>query len=806
MNRVKHKIITLLVLISAGLQLQAQQFKDDFENQYTWYPPWSYIHIVPDSTAAEGRFVCLCDTTMEYGLGIAYTLPDSLLGNNIHLDYKADFRWPDTLGSGSLVVSIKKKEGDYRFWQSFSLDQYANDSAAWFPVRITMNLPTDYLKKEDAIGVFLWNTNRCNILINNALFSIEPIQQSYLPKLEVTENGERRTESLQLSVQDEPLTKPIGMLVEYILDGDTLTDYQLFEETEDGRWSVENDLLTTLMQTWTSQHSSFNIHLSTTFHKDGLLLRQALVVPFIDSTLTVYRRNMETENGERRTENGGLSQKEYYLDREGFKVGEGERSVISYHQQWISSTQLDAENRTAYFNLDYWRDHPMIHYPLNDTLQDVFEDRSSRHVHEGMEWSHLLTLYLGSDLQELPRMMPIPLGYESGIIFTEHADWTDLRTHRAVLFGSEKVAKAKKATGGFVYYGIPVTKSVFYNNPDGVTNDAISHGAFTGPIATIKTHRKFETLLFQLHKLGFDICLHTPEQYTTTKDNFKQAMHYMQAHFKTTTWIDHGYNNSKAHNREDMVCDGLDRKSVYHTADQWRYHGINYLWNPYYEENRMEQWSFDNNLTQPYPGFGDALPNRQITTLAMENEPFHGPFLTWCTPTTVEVYNDREWDYYFSEERLQRLVDEHQVHIIHAYPAWVNPAKGFWTYDADSTLIAQPGFNRALARIAALHDEHKMLPMTIRTYLDYYQGLLDVKYEIIDAEHIRLKNQGGNIKGFTLLCPCPIRFEDNRYYEFRKVGDQYYVWFDLKAGEEVGVEIRNGEALNEVKRVNAELD
>ena len=768
MSNALRKILLLFTLVTFGLAAQAQRFADDFENQYTWYPPWSHIHIVPDSTASEGQFVCQCDSTMEYGLGITFHLPDSLLGSNLHLDYQADFRLPDTLGTADLVVYVEKKEGGYRFWQSFSLDRYANDSAAWFPVRISMNLPTDYLKNDDAVGVFLWNTKNSNILINNALASFTPISPSYLPNIEETGKA--------------------GLLVEYILDGDTLTDYQLLNKTESGAWQVENDLLTTVVTIDSSQlylpsvgeglrRSALSSQLSTTFHRDCLLLRQTLVVPFIDSTLTIYRRNMETESGT-------LSQKEYYLDREGFKIGEGDRSVISYHQVGISSTQLDAENRTVYFNLDYWRDHPMIHYPLSDTLQDVFEDRSCTPILEGMQWNHSITLYVGSDINDLPRIMPVPYGYESGIIFTEHADWTDIRTHRAVLFGSENITKVKDATGGFVYYGIPVTKSVFYNNPDGVSNDEISHGAFSGPHATIKTHKDFSKLLRQLYRLGFDICLHTPEQYTTTSDNLKEAMRYMKRHYKTTTWIDHGYNNGSRHNREDMVCDGLNPASDTYAADLWQEHGVKYLWNAYYEENRMEQWCFDNNLTQPYPGFGDALPNRQITPIAVSSQ-----LITWSTPSTLEVYNDAEWDYYFSGERLQKLVDQHQVNIIHTYPAWVNPAKGFWTYDADSTLIARPGFNRALARIAALRDEYKMLPMTIKTYLDYYTGLLGVHYEIIDAEHIRLHSES-NIKGFTLLCPAPIRFEDNRYYEFRKAGGMYYIWFDLKAGEEVRIKLK----------------
>ena len=789
MSNAIRKILLTIVLVTFGLAMQAQRFADDFENQYTWYPPWGNIRIVPDSIALEGRFVCLCDTTMEYGLSINHKIADSLLGNNIHLDYQADFRFPDTIGIGELVFCINKKEGGYRYWQSFSLDPYANDSAAWFHVRIAMNLPTDYLLKDDAIGIFLWNKKRSNILIDNALVVFTPITQSYLPKIG-TDNGRQNGATLCFQL---PFTGSIGILDEYILDGDTLTDYQPFEKTEDGKWMAVTAIDTTYLSI-IERDGLVSLHPWSLFHKNCLLLRQALVVPFIDSTMTVYRRNMETENGK-------LSQKEYYLDREGFKIGEGERSVISYHQEWISSTQLDAENRTAYFNLDYWRDHPMIHYPMSDTLTDYFEDRSCRHIHEGMQWTHIIVLYVGSDLRDMPRIMPVPYGYESGIIFTEHADWTDLRTHRAVLFGNEHITKAKNATGGFVYYGIPVTKSVFFNNPDEVTNDEISHGAFTGPIATIKTHRKFEKLLFQLNDIGFDLCLHTPEQYTTTRDNLQRASAYMRRHFRSTTWIDHGYNNSPQHNREDMVCDGLDRNSAFHA---WGRYGIQYLWNPYYEENRLEQWSFDNNLTQPYPGFGDALPNRQITAIPgvfhdynigslspIQTPAIWPDYLTWSTPNTLEVYSDLEWDYYFSEERLQRLVDQHQVHIIHAYPAWVNPKKGFWTYDADSTLIARPGFNHALARIADLRDEHKMLPMTIRTYLDYYSGLLGVNYEIIDSTHIRLRQSGKDTKGFTLLCPAPIRFEDNRFYEFRKVGDLYYVWFDLKAGDDVVIEIKN---------------
>ena len=776
----------IIMLITAGLSARAQLYSNDFENQYTWYPPWTNLKIVADSTTLEGQYVCVCDSTMEYGLGYVFKAGEVYPRQNINIKYEFLFKAESASPQAVVTFSIDDETGN-KYWNAYSLAGFVNDTSLWSRVSLDLNFPTDYIGN-GKISTCIWNREKENLWFDDASIEITPWEmKSYL--------GER---SEELEVRSEELgvrSEEYGMLTEYIIDGDTISEYQSFTETESGKWKVENGILSTALTIDSTQLTSLLFKLSTTFHQEGKLLRQALVVPFSDSTMTIYRRNMAVDTA--------LFQPEYYLDREGFKIGEGDHTVISYHQTGISSTQFDAINKVAYFNLDYWRDHPMIHYPLNDTVMDYFEDISCRPVYEGMQWDHFITLYEGNDIPNMPRMMHIPYGYESGIIFTEHADWTDIRTHRAVLFGSEKVTKAEDAIGGFVYYGIPVTKSVFYNNPDKVTNEAVSRGAFKGLHSTIKTDKEFKKLLKQLYELGFDICLHTPEQYTTTKGNLKRALNYMQRHFKSTTWIDHGYNNGLSNNREDMVCDGLDRQSEYYAASQWQSHGIKYLWNAYYEENRMPQWCFDNNLTQPYPGFGDALPNRQITTLVESGEwndvsphrPKGGkvessPFYTWCTPSTLEAVTDTDWDFYYSEQRLQRLVDNHDVHITHIYPAWVWPGRTFWTYDADSTIVALPGMNRAFERIAALREEHKMLPMTIKTYLDYYTGLLQVNYEIIDEEHIRLTNLSSEeVKGFTLLCPSAIQFEDNRYYEYRKSGYDYYIWFDLKPYDKVNIRL-----------------
>ena len=800
------RIITLLILLTAGLTARAQLYRNNFDNGFTWYPPWENLVIGTDSTLSEDNLVCVCDSVREFGLGFNYPIPDTLDGRNLYLHFEADYRFPDTLGTGEIVLTIVDGE-ETLYWNSYHLGEFSNDSAGWFHFSFEANIPNDYLQG-GKVKSFLWNSQHSRIFVDNAELTVRLWNMpSYLPNIQhdsITEDSFvlRQDDSLH-----SPLTYPIGMLTEYILDGDTVTEYQRFiKERHHSFDYIAVSTIDTTFASWATIFQEPNISINTLFFKEAKLLRKTLFIPFIDSTLTIYRRNLRTENSHLSPLTSHLSpltshlsQSEYYLDREGFKVGEGERSIVSYHQTKVSSTQLDAANRVAYFNLDYWHDHPLIHYPLNDTL-DYFEDISYRTVEPGSKFINWVDLNIGHDIQNLPHIMPIPDGYESGIIFTEHADWSDIRTHRATYYGSERITKPSKAIGGYVYFNIPVTKSVFYNNPDQITNNEISQGVFPGLHSTIKTDKAFERFLKQLQRLGYDICLHTPEQFTTTPSNLAEAMRYMKRHFNTVSWIDHGYKNDLIHNREDMVCDGLDSTSDYYAVDLWRENGVKYLWNTYYEENRMESWCFDNNLIQPYPGFDDALPNRQVTTLVGFDSSsiaglapvFEREFLTWCTPSTLDITSDGDWDFYYSPERLQRIVDNHNVHITHVYSPWVWPGRTFWTYDADSTIVAQPGMNRALERIANLRDEHKMLPMTVKTYLDYYSDLLEVDYIIIDSTHIQLFNFGPNeIKGFTLLCPSPIRFEDNRYYEFRKSGDEYYIWFNLKSNDKVTIEIKN---------------
>jgi len=740
--------LLIIVLLAAFSILKAQSFSNDFENQYTWYPPWFNLDIVADNNTEGENYICLCNAEREYGLGFSVEPGKDHPNQNIRCQYSFRFK-AEADSQAEIVITIIDSTSTH-FWQAYPLARFVSDTTEWSIANLDFIFPSDYIES-GKLKSFIWNKGHEKLLFDDANLEITTFA---LPNYQ--------TEIKQDTPPLFGLTKESFFpVVEYInAQGDTISDPSVVETN----FNFEK------------QKNCNLVSVKAKSEQDLRLLRLGYTIALPEGELTIYRRNQHIDSTH--------YQPSYYLDKEGFTIKNDSIGVTTYHNTGISSLQLDVENCTACFNLDYWRDHPLLHYPMRSDTSDYFEDISYREIKAGDVLSGEFRIF-GDAPDDLPRLMPVWDGYQSAFIFTEHADWTDIRTHRAVLFGNENITKPEDAVGGFCYYDIPVTKSVFYWNPDHITNAETSEGRFPGLIESIKTNKEFFKLLKSIKKEGFEICLHSPEIYTTIPSEFPKAMHFMRKHFGTKSWIDHGYNNGPEKNREDMVCDGLLPNSPQYAVNLWKENGVRYLWNPYYEENRMERYNFDSHFVQPYDGFGDALPNRQITTLPNGDK----DFLLWSTPSTLEVNEDREWYYYFDSIRLQHLVDQHTVFITHTYPAWSNPWRAFWEYDEKGNAVAMPGFNFALSQLAHFRDEKKILPTTVEAYLSYYEKLQNVEYLILDNTSVRLVNHGETIKGLTLLCSKPVIVE-GKAIDFRKVDEGYLIWFDLKKNETVTIKYR----------------
>lgn len=773
------KRIFTFLLIFVSLGLSAQTWTNDFEtfDQNVW----NHLNIV------DGVNRCL--PNQEFNCEF------STIETNLNQSINLTINISNTPCNAFCVVSVSNGTENI-FWKSFTLastEEWNKNAFETFISRDVIN--------GNRLMVYIWNPNRNEFSVDDISINLTPVNQSFVPSIAQETsctNGKvlAKTNYAQIVYSNidntiilrdkdgNPICLPISVLTQYIDNNDTLTivnsswqptyNKHYFNNFELTLVSDNEICKTSLTINCNDWHFGLNCQIKTTFHKTATLIRQSLIIPFVDDNFTVYRQN-------RKIDKDNL-QDEYYIDTEGFEWNNGVCQLVVYHPKQLSSIQLNTNQNKAFLNIDYYLDHPLIQYPLSDDTSDYFVDCSAIKYGKGSRIHADFDINIGWNTNPIPRIMALPNGFEAAFIWTEHADWTDVATHRAVNFGSEQITDIENAIAGFAAHNLPVTKSVFYNNPDRVTNSDNEGNTFASPIATVKTDESFYHFLKQLKDKGFDICLHTPEIYTTTKSNLNEALSFMKNEFQSQSWIDHGYNNGSNHNREDMVCDGLNAGTPHYALGSWKQHGIRYLWNPYFEEKRpFEQYCFDNNLMQPYPGSGDALPFKQFFRLPNDES-----FTCWATTSTLEVDNDDLWSYYLSDSRLIKLVDYRSVYIAHTYPSWTNPNRGFWTTDGNGTTVIKPQFEAALQRIGSLRDKGLLLPCTVSYFLDYQNLLNNVSYEFTPESNIRITNNNDRlIEGFSLISATPLSFGNDKQFETKTSGGETVYWFNLNPKEEL---------------------
>lgn len=670
-----------------------------------------------------------------------FTITEQQCGDKpmlLKLDLSADYQ-----GDTKAVVALSVNDGNKNiYWDGFPLKH---------DFSLEMNIPGSLLRY-GPLKCTVFNPHKDKIRLDSVNYSFE---ETHLPSF-VPENIN--------------VTQPISLY----LNGNQYFDWERIDTDYSAVTLLnENDFARTRIDIFsTPDDPNVRYEITAEFLKDLEISRLAVLMPFTDGEFTVYRSNLHVDTI--------ACQDEYYLDQEGFSYRKGEKQINLYHPKSLSSIQLDLKSSTAILNIDYELDHPMIHYPARHDTLDYYENISKRKVKAGEKLTASFVMSYTQTV-DLPRFMPVWDGYESAIIFTEHADWTDIRTHRAVCFGNESVTCADSAVGGYVYYDIPITKSIFYNNPDSIVNIG-QNRRFHGYHCTIQTDTAYLDFLKQLRDRGFEICLHTPEQYTTNRSNLYEALAFMKENFGSPSWIDHGYNNSFINNREDMVCDGLNPHSPYYALDAWKKNGVRYLWNAAYEELRpFEEWCFDNSLQHPYPFFSDALPHPRYM-----RAPFDDDIILWYTDYTLEP--GEYWNYYLSQNRLETVVGSRSAFIAHVYSPWVTTARGFWDME-NGQIVAKNDMNQALERIAKLRKQRLMLPTTVEKFLSYQEQLQDVDYQYDNEGNVVLTNNNDDtIHGFTLISKSPMTLIENQEvipFSSRNSNEEYIIWFDFGPHEKI---------------------
>lgn len=783
-----------ILLLLVPFVATAQLFHNDFETEKT-ESPWFGLNSEDDSTAFSGSRISRILASQPYSMGVELPIPQIPAQLPLQISFDARFRMAQPPQKAFYVLTLSRGDS-LVYWYAIALSKFFGEANEWFRCNDSVVVPADYAQGA-RLKTYLWNPAGEQFDADNASIKLKttelpsyfftPVQEASVAGNPVVLALNRfyelqyYGESKSLVIADgkgRPLTKPLKLISEMLIRNDSISaETPIWRK---GSVSSDGDSRRIILRSKNQLSSnkliiettfdSPNVHfeLKTRYRKRGRVIRQALLLEMLEHPSRVFRKNRYVDTSD--------FQAEYYLQQEGFFSGHNNRLLGTYHNPGISSMQYKTKSNSLLINLDYYRDHPLIHFPLIEDSTNYFVDVSAVKSNINDKVKGSFKLLIGYEPKFTTQLMPVDSGYEAAIAWTEHADWTDLRTQRAVNFGREDIEEADSAIGGFVKFGIPVTKSIFYNNPDGVANTQISDSLFTTPHASLIEDRYFGDFIKQLHQAGHEICLHTPEQFTSTKPNLRASLSYMQSHFASPVWIDHGYDNKAISNRENLVCDGLSRHSRLKTRKLWQKHGIRYFWNPYAEDVApYSGWNFDGQLLQPYPGFGDAFPDPVFTEL-----PDHDDGMLWSTTGTLEVPEPRLWGYYFSNQRLQHLIHYRGIYLAHVYPAWVQPHKGFWTYDSTGLIVAQPAFNQALERIQSQYKAHKILPATVTRLLRYTEQLRTVSIDYQPDGTILLVNESSlPLHALSLITNASSVRVNGFLPHMKTVGNELIFWFDL---------------------------
>ena len=764
---------------------------------------WIGLQTVDSGFAHSGYFISVTDSVNLYGLGMEMSFPIDIMGRNTWVEVSGWVKSSASFPHALFVVTVNKSGKEY-FWQGVQLDTLITTKEVWYKFSETFKLPAS-VTRSGVFKSYLWNAGgRDTVALDDLRIDFKKVNNlSFLPvmRLEGNKTNENNLRELvymnpfySVWLEGDPqhlivsgndgkkIVRSLFSVDELTVEGSRISEQApfIFKGKKSKKGYVE--LALAAKSNYTSKRLTlrcFNdwpeieVVVIEKYRKKVLCHRSAMVMESAQEAAEVFRPNRKSDTQ--------YFQDEYWLAKQGVLFGRNGHSLLVYHAPQVSSLQLDGVHNVLIINLDYEKDHPFLHFPLkNDTVDDK-QDWSASIYKKREKRVNSLTVFAGIDVGSLPRFMKNPSGFLATYIWTEHADFTNIRTNRAAYYGSEKISRPEDATGGFIKYRIPVTKSVFYDNPDKITNTEISGGAFTDQESAIISDTTFRDFLMQIKNFETEICLHTPEQFTTTPVRLEEALKFTHKNYGSVSWIDHGYNNHLENNREDLMCDGLLKRSPYYAAGLWKKHDVTYFWNAYYEDYfTFAGWKFGSSIEPYYTGYGDFMPKPDYWRHPTRS----GDIIHWPTSTVLYMGNDEMWDYFFNEQNLNDFVADWSVEINHCYPAWADPQKGFWTYGADSVIVAQPGFNRTLEQMAGLRDKKELNVTTVKEFIGYQLKLENIEYDVLPDGRIRITNHNPeDINGLSFATKAKTILIDGLKPAQKTFGNDLIFWFDIKAGE-----------------------
>ena len=715
--------------------------------------------------ALSGNHYISVNKDFPYGLGYKGAFPKLLYYKSLSVSIEFSSRSNSLNGKSSFVFSIQKNDSII-YWESRKINEAQNFTRQSF----TFLIPRSIVVPDNVLSFFIWNESGESVLdVDSMQVNFDKLNQpSFIPEVNLKNNpfqpnnqvnndvfkiliDSKNEGAIVLTTKQDTLYNNISFYIAGTTKvGNKRKHSTLFSRATNLELTNTNDekkILYTFQSKEAKVEVSFSLNPTNSltvsarvvFLKNVYLERASLIMKLGVPVEKVFTKYSEIDSTE--------LEDEYWLENEGFLIKGTDYNLLQYRGQELSSIQLSIDKKLVIVNADLASDHPMMYFPIMKKSNSYFTDKSCRQYKVGEELNLNYTIVGVKKNLPIVRILKNPNGFPASLVWTEHADYSNIRTQRAVNFGSEFITNADSAIGGFVGHSIPLTKSVFYSNPTALAN-SVKDGRFSEPSISILGSEDFKELLFQLKGKNQEICLHTPDPFTTSRKHADESLQYMKRNFNSVSWIDHGYDNAVSSNREDIVCDGLNESSPYNISDLLELNGIRYFWNNYYEDSVVyKNASFNSFFSSPYSGWGLRYPTPEYYKVPSTKLPFY----SWCTKFTLDPANGDLWSYYFNAQRLNDLVQSFSNIIIHSYPARVDSTTGYYSYN-EKGIVVNPNFDKILSTLRQYNDRGEIWLTTIEKLMSYRLALEKIKIDyLIDSRCVLFNDSDKPIEDVSFI-------------------------------------------------------
>jgi hypothetical protein len=437
-------LLTLLLFGSCNLfkekPNEVRSFFTDLESR-SFPDHWIGTESIIEGSAHSGTHFSRINK--QHALGISYQseLPNFIKTKNFALEVDFYYRMQDITSKALLTITLTLKDS-LIFQESLSAE---SDSAVnrWALFKYKVNFPGN-LPPNSLLSVTLRQQGKSDLDIDDYKISFNRIgRPTFLISDKKEENGSflssysfrpiyknkfytilysDKLGDLQVrSIKNDKIFTSLRYYIQWLNGKDTTFEYAdklIFTPGEkdemiiSGQTTISNFTL----KLFANESSPLIKAESKTIFKDSVqLLRESLVLNFSPEISEVYRKNTLMDSKRIRNE--------YWLDKEGVKIGSQLTAAYIYHNPEISSLQLSSRLSLLIINLDYYRDHPLS-VISHDSLQDI----SCNNYKSNATRENDFQLFAGFDVGSLPRFMKSPNGYLSSYVVTKESDCIDLQT------------------------------------------------------------------------------------------------------------------------------------------------------------------------------------------------------------------------------------------------------------------------------------------------------------------------------------------------------------------------------------------